>query len=477
MSAKAPALVSQENGGADDPPPESTPVPKKKKKKKGPGCVMVFFIFLGAILAGGAAAFVYLGYGLQDLSIEKLRGLLRGAGLGAPLTTQPGPSAKPLDVSFIAPEFTSGVIVHPARLAKAPLLTRVPQDELLAPLLKEMGIDPRKIEQAILLIEPFPGGEVLYSPAGIIRFAEPVDGKQLLSKALPDLTEVTSGDQKYFNSKQEIAKLPISAYIADDRTLLIAPEPTLKKMLAAKEGKGSLVERFRHAELNNDIIAVFVMEPETVRQTVGKILDDVKKMGLPPEFAELANLHERVKSATLTLNLSGESLVKIVLEGTNEESAAALEKMLRTALDTGKKEYLEARKKLQAQLKELPPDLAAKGVALDRTTMLAVELKHLPPDVVEAIFTVADQVVDGLSVSKDGVRVSVTLPTPKGLDHLAEKIAPLFKEMAKPEIGKALPPEKGPVKPPEKGPVKPPEKGPVKPPEGKPPVKSPPAKP
>jgi hypothetical protein len=303
-----------------------------------------------------------------------------------------------LDLSYIAADFNVTVIMHGQRIAKSPLLMALPQEEMLAEMIKETGIDPRKVERAILLLEPTPGGNVLFFPGGIIRFVGPVDGKAILAKALKDTEDATAGGKTYSKSKTEMmAKVPIAGYVANDRTILIAPEPTLKKMLTAGKAKSPLIDHLRRIDLDSDVIVTFAMEP--VRPMVGELLKQAKDQ-VPPPLTEVTNLHERLNFATLSVNLSGETLLKLVLDAKNEESATALKDLVTQGRNFAQLIYPEVRKKLAAQA---------------------------PPGVMPPITAVTDQMLDGITVSQNGAQVVVNLKTPKGLAELPAKLLPLLK--------------------------------------------------
>ena len=82
----------------------------------------------------------------------------------AAVRSKPSPEPRPvakkaLDLSYIATDFTAAVVLHPARLAKSPLGAALLSEPSVGPILREAGIDPRKVEQAVVLIDPFPAGK------------------------------------------------------------------------------------------------------------------------------------------------------------------------------------------------------------------------------------------------------------------------------------------------------------------------------
>lgn len=371
---------------------------------------------MGLVLLGVAAGLLLVCGGVGGGAYFAVKGLLRkGADAlsqaqdnfptpGGPGIQPPPPDGgKPvepkdngLDVRFVPTNFTAGAVVHPARLVKSPLLTSVLPEEILTAMGAETGIDPKKVERLLVLAEPTPGGSVLFFPAGVVRFAEDVDGKAILTKVLKDVQEVSADGKSYFSSKTEkMAKTPIAGHVADARTLVIAPEPTLKKMLAAK-GDGPLAKQLLRLDLGSDLAAVFVLEP--VKELAGQALKE-NKDALPPQVGDVGKLHEQVKAATVALNFSGETLVKITLETDSEDSAGRLAELL----GKGKEMLLQAYPDMK---KDMVPGL--------------------PPALAKDIVAVIDQVPTGISVSRSGPTVTAELKNPKGLAELAPKVAPLL---------------------------------------------------
>jgi hypothetical protein len=321
------------------------------------------------------------------------------------------PAAKnALDLAYIPGDFTAAVIVHPQRLLKSSLLAGLPKEELLAQATALLGIDPRKVERVVLLIEPFPGGNVAFFPAGIVRFNEDVDGKQVLTQALHGAREQKTKDKTYLQStspEYAMAKSPVCGYVADSRTVLVAPEPTLQKMLAATGAKSPLLDRLGGVDLDKDVVGLFVLDEgegrrngPTVRQALGEIAKQGKD-GLPPPLAGATTLPDRLLSATVALNLTGDTLLQVDLEAKDAESATAVHDLAKAGLDFVKQLYPEFRKNFAGQL---------------------------PPDAGQPILAVFDDVAAGLSTSKNERRVLLTLKTPQGLDKLPGALMAAFQK-------------------------------------------------
>jgi hypothetical protein len=332
------------------------------------------------------------------------------------------PPKNALDLSYIAADFNAAILIHPARLLKSPILADLPTEPMFAELIKEAGVDPRNIEEILLLLDPFPGGNVAAMPAGIVRFKEAVDGQDLLIRHLKGAEPAEFQGKRYYRGTDEIAKAPVAGYAANNRTLLVAAEPTLKKMLGAKNPRSPLLARLPFIDLDHDLILVFLMEQATssekkpaVREAAREILKQSAKE-LPEGLDGFDQLADQVKAVTISLDLTAETLLQIDVEAYDEAAALAIYDLAMNGIATLKQAY-------DAQKKDL--------------------LTKVPPDLAKPLADLTEQLLDGLSPNKDGNHIIVTLKNPEGLPAVAEKLKPLLKDLASnPPAGPARPPKK-----------------------------------
>lgn len=243
---------------------------------------------------------------------------------------------------------------------------------------------------------PAPGGEpastgsnVLFFPAGILRFTEPIDGKTVLGGSLKQMEEANAAGKTYYRSKTEkMAQVPLAGFVADDRTILLAPEPTLKKMLAAQNVNSPLLDRLRGLNLDHDVTGVFVVGPYRAA------LAELKKQpDIPPQLGNAKSLDSDLEAVTFTVDTNKDDLLQIVLLGTNDAAAGRLEQLVKSALDMGKQMYGMLRPEME------------KGAA-----------KDLPPELAPKLMRLADQIdKGGIRAIREGKRVTVTLEKPKDL--------------------------------------------------------------
>jgi len=406
--------------------PEAEASRRKKPAKKSSlamllagGAVMLLLV-CGGVMAGGFWAVSAL-IGTAKTAVAQMP-----SKAGSPDTTTPTDSQQPdlgspkntsenssadagaLDLHFVAADFAIGAVVR-GRALKSPVIAPLLTEEMFTAVAKDYGINLRKVNHVLLLVEMSPDTRIPPSPAAVIRFNEATDGKAFLGKLLKDGKESTAEGKSYLASQsQQWFGTAVAGHVADNRTVVIAPEPTLKKMLASK-GDGPLAKQLSRLDPSADASAAFVMEP--VKKIVGELLTKGKQ-DIPPEFAEAATLHERLKGGTLTLSLSGDTLIKVNLDATNEESGAVIEKLLTQFRALIDQNYPMARQSLGDEIRRLN----------DQT----------PGELLMQGLSVIDQVREGIQVSRVGSPVTVTIKTPKGIAALTPKVGAFIKEQMNP---------------------------------------------
>jgi hypothetical protein len=232
-------------------------------------------------------------------------------------------------------------------------------------------------------------------PGAVVRFADPVDGKQLLDKVLKGVREAKYQDKVYYVGPDEEGPfgVALAGHVADDRTLLLASEPVLQKMLAAADEKSPLLDRLRQADAGDDLTAIIFLEP--YRKPLNTLAKSNQAL-LPPPLAGAATLPDRLVCLTATANLDDKTLARLTFEADNEESAQAVEKLVQSGLELAREAYPGVRGGLVSQL---------------------------PPASVPALIRVPDQLYGGVHVSRAAARVVMTVDRPPARELPEELIA------------------------------------------------------
>jgi predicted Zn finger-like uncharacterized protein len=409
-----------DDGDEDDAPPARSAPKKSGKGKVFLAAVIVLFLLCGGAVGGSYWA-VKAFFGAASDALAQATGKLPApdnSGEPKPPDTTPvaeKPADNGLDVRYVAPDFVAGFVVNAPHLLDSPVVKSVLKDEQLDAVKKEVGVDPRKLERAILLAEAHPGSDPPFYPAVILRFSGPVNGTLILSKVLRDLREESAEGQSLLVSNREKwdGEIAMAGHVADERTVILAPEPILHKMLASK-GDGPLARQMRRTDLKSDIAAAFVLGP--VRKEVDGAMKDIKEK-LPPEFADAATAHEHLRGGRAAVNLTGETLLALTLEADDDDSAASLEKLLGRGTDTLRRAYPDIRKEWA---------------------------KSLPSDVAKDVLAAVDRIPESVGISRSKNEVTLTLKSPGDLSALAPKVVPFLMNRG----GSEKPPEPPPPPPP-----------------------------
>ncbi|HEX5271354.1 MAG TPA: hypothetical protein VFW33_12735 [Gemmataceae bacterium] len=415
----------------DEDEDDDRPAKLAKKSGRGKGLVLVLlvlFLLCGGVAGAGYWAFTALNGGLSN-ALAQATGKPGPPDAPAPENKAPPekqpPQGESADVDpnlrFVAPDFFAGAVINVPAVFKSPVVEGVLPNEVQDPLMKEMNFDVRTVERIILLGEAWSDPDFPVAPAVIIRFREPVDGAAFLHKVIQDVGEKSFEGKTYRVARPERgreAAPPFAGYVADEKTVLWAPEPILKKMLTAR-GDGPLAVKMKGFDPSAEASAAFLMEP--VKPVAGDLLKKLKEE-MPPDMADVGTLPERLKGATLALTLAGDTLLTLALDGSDDESAAVIEKLLTHFHGLAKEEYPHVRESIAGELKGFR--------------------EPMPADLLKEILAVIDQVPEGIQVARSGSRVTVALKSPAGLGAVAPKVGTFAKQLARPrkEVAKPAPP-------------------------------------
>jgi len=239
--------------------------------------------------------------------------------------------ANSLDLAYVTPDFFAAAVVFPQRIVSSPALKGLPVDGLLEKVEETIGVNPRELEQAIVLVEP-PQDGLPPEPSAVLRFVKPVRAKEVLDRAWSKrgqaAEETTHEGKPYFRGPAGMA-----AWAPDERTLVVSSEATLKKMVAATKGDGPLVDRLRAGDAQADLIVAVVMEP--ARQAAQQMAETAKR-GAPPPVRQALAAGDDLAAATLSLRLDARVTLTALLEGKDTHAAGRVESLAEGLLALGR---------------------------------------------------------------------------------------------------------------------------------------------
>lgn len=350
--------------------------------------------------------------GLRTVAVVTLLGL--SSLWCAPVSAQ-GKTTKadPVNLTkFIGPDFCVAVVVHPSRILKSPVAEVFPPQQAagaaavtadgpMAAKLQKV-LDPKMLRRVVVLLDPTPEGGMPVSPAVIAQFDQDFDASILEDPEI--VTKEHEGFTYHASKTPGKNGVTMAAYVAGPRTVLAASETILKKMLTPSEGPRPLLDQLRRASLKNDIGVEILVEP------LAKAFP-MKAAGPPggPADMQTAALKE-MKSASMAINFSGETLATLTIVMSKEEAADQLNGML-------------ALFKMMAdgKLQELKGQPAGPGA------------------VPGPIFDLGEQLLKGLKVRKDGDSVVASVAMPENFPELLKEVAEAAKQMVPPGLPGAMP--------------------------------------
>ena len=236
-----------------------------------------------------------------------------------------------LDVSYIPPDSVLGAVIYPRRILHSPAVQMHPA---IGGITKELqgilGFDPNDVDQLWVIIGPIEGNastEVGF----VFHLTRPHDPRSVLPAVRKQTKPGTVNGKTY---QRATASGGNSLYAAGDRTLLVAPDDLLRKMLANRRGptlttvSGVL---HRYDDLN-DMLAIVLIKP--LRPMIATRLP----ADAPPEMAELVKLPELVKTFGIKTTLSGTPSLTLGARCKDNSAAAEAKRILNSALKTLKKD-------------------------------------------------------------------------------------------------------------------------------------------
>jgi hypothetical protein len=238
-----------------------------------------------------------------------------------------GDAARPaIDVSLVTPDDFAAIVIHPRRIARSPLAAELLKDETIAGAVKNFGIDPGEVEEIVVLFRKDPDWKDRL-PVTIIRFTH--DAKEVLTRmreASPGpkkpepIREIQVGGKTYL----ELGTNEGTVYVPRRDTIVIALSDRVGPDVAIAEPKGPLVERLKKAAADNDVIVAC----EIGDLPLDKIIEGAKA-GTPPLNLDAA---KTLQGGTAIFNLTGPSMMRMVLDAKDAEAAGKVQELLEQGL-------------------------------------------------------------------------------------------------------------------------------------------------
>jgi hypothetical protein len=243
------------------------------------------------------------------------------AGSSSPVTVPTSPSNnRKTDLSYITPDTVAAVVAYPRQVLTAPELEMLPTEVFTAAGKKELGIDPLQIEQIVAIVESTQ--EMMPAAGVVLHMAGPLEPGKILAPLWDQGADAQLDGKPY---RQGSGPLGFSIFRPDDRTVLIATDALLKKMLSnhASPKEGRMTKVLGHVSDPPDAMAILLIEPIRALLTMS-----LPMVPLSPEFDDAKKLPELLTSIGAKVNLTGDKVMSFTLRANDEAAAKQVEEIL-----------------------------------------------------------------------------------------------------------------------------------------------------
>jgi prepilin-type processing-associated H-X9-DG protein len=252
-----------------------------------------------------------------------------------------------LDLGYLTPETVAAAVAFPHRVLASPEMEMLPIEVISAAGMKELGIDPVEIEQVLAMVEPPTalGPEGGPPAAGIVlRVASPLGQGKILPQLWERTTEGSTAGAAYRKGK---SPMDLSIYQPDDRTLVLAHDALLQKMVAnhAAPKPGPMSAMLGRVAEPPDVMAVLLVKP--LRPLIAGPLSEAP---LPPPLAGLKKVPELINYIAVKANVRGDMAGSLIVRAESEAAAETLEQIIDAGMEIAR----------QAMMAEMAKQAASK---------------------------------------------------------------------------------------------------------------------
>ena len=234
--------------------------------------------------------------------------------------------ARQLDLRFVQPDAFAVVVVQPRAFFEAPELELFPREVVTAVAMKETGIDPSKIDQAVISYANFePPREPSFSVAAF--FSQPPEPGQVLAPIKARAKESTFAGKTYWVDRGQV-----SFSMPDNRTLLLAPEPVFKQLISGKPADSPFARQLKQTDFSAHIVAVVSFD--VIREQLNALVAQAPP--LPPQFKQFLKIPELVSALEVRTTFGGSPDFEWIFHARDPQSAVQLEQLINQGVAIGK---------------------------------------------------------------------------------------------------------------------------------------------
>jgi hypothetical protein len=271
-------------------------------------------------------------------AIQAVRGSVEGLGQpqgeqGRPGAVPPGPGPGPeggpgygagvaagkLDTTYVPGNAALLLIIRPAQFMAAPISQLLPLEAVTAAGRQNLGVDPAEIDEVII----FADVSNPLAPAGgaVVKFKNPFRAAALPPQVRPMVQLSELNGKKYWQSSNPM--LP-SFYGPNNKTLLVAPDPVLRKMVetSAQPKNGPLLDRIREVPAGSDLYLAIDIAP------LRGLIQMAQAQSPSPVPGWIKLLVDSASGLELNVNLVSRGPISLVVQCNDEATAQQFEMMI-----------------------------------------------------------------------------------------------------------------------------------------------------
>ncbi|HEY1602390.1 MAG TPA: DUF1559 domain-containing protein [Pirellulales bacterium] len=320
-------------------------------------------------------------------------------------------AAEPLDLSYITDDTIAAVVLHPRQALTSPSAQAMPIEVIVAAGKQYMGIDPLEIEQVVGIVsvaEALEGGEP--GVGAILRFAKPYDPEAVVATLGAGTAEATHAGKRYRSAAQPSG---FSLFLPDERTVVIATEPQMKKMLTASKVDTPLTKLLQAADTSQTAVAV--LDFAAVRPLVLMGMQNLPPV--PEPYRPFLKTPELVNWVQVSLDLQTEMELAVKVGAQDAKAAANLK-------DLAERAKKLAQQFLKAQMAPAagngPQDPTQQAAAQYAQRMIGKLLDEITVDVRNDVVNIT--VVKGApAIASTGIMVGLLLPAVQAAREAARR--------------------------------------------------------
>jgi hypothetical protein len=233
-----------------------------------------------------------------------------------------GASFGKLDTTYVPSTASLLLVIRPAQIMTAPVTQLLPIEVATAAGRQHLGIDPAEIDEVVVFGDLSNPMAPAYGAA--IRFKNPFRATSIPPHARPMVQLADFNGKKYLQSSHPM--MP-SFYGPNNKTLLLAPDPVLRKMVetSTQPKSGQLLDRVREVPAGSDLY--LAIDVATLRGAVPMLMG-MSGTPMPPQ---LKSFLDSAAGIELTCNLVSRGPISLVVQCNDEPTAQQLEMMLAAA--------------------------------------------------------------------------------------------------------------------------------------------------